>query len=301
MPIHLLADGNELTRREWLRAVALAGASSVLKPARAEGPTAAWYALVSDPHVAADPASRHREQNMAGNLTAVVAELLAQPEAPAAVFVDGDLALKDGRAEDYARFLALVEPLRRAGRPLHFTPGNHDQRAHFLAALGPSPAGEVAVADKHVGVVEGPGVRFVMLDSLERTDEVAGLLGRDQLRWLAGSLDGHGGTPTVILVHHNPSEKPGALSDTAALMKTIRPRRQVKALVFGHSHRWELTEDDGIHLVNLPAVGYRFAADQPLGWVRFEPTDGGAGLSLRCIGGDRSKDGQRVELRWRRA
>jgi Icc protein len=301
MPIHLLADGNELTRRDWLSAVALAGASFVLKPARAEGPTPAWYALVSDTHIAADPASRNREQNMAENLTAVVADLLAQPNAPGAVFVDGDLALKDGRAGDYARFLALVEPLRRARRPLHFTLGNHDQRSHFLAALGPSPAKEIAVDHKHVGVVEGPGLRFVMLDSLDKTDEVAGLLGQDQLRWLAGSLDGHAETPTVVLVHHNPSDKPGALSDTAALLKTIRPRRQVKALVFGHSHRWELTEDDGIHLVNLPAVAYPFAADQPLGWVRFQPNDRGAELTLRCIGGDKSKDRQTIDLRWRTA
>jgi predicted phosphodiesterase len=73
----------------------------------------------------------------------------------------------------------------------------------------------------------------------------------------------------------------------------------VKAIVYGHSHRWERTQQEGIHWLNLPAVGYPFSADQPLGWCRFEPGTRGATLTLRAIGGATAADGQRVELEWR--
>ena len=93
------------------------------------------------------------------------------------------------------------------------------------------------------------------------------------------------------------------LLDSAALLEILRPRKQVKALVFGHTHTWRREERDGLHLVNLPAVGYHFEKPQPLGWCRLEPArdDTGATLALRCVAGDRSKDGERVELSWRGA
>ena len=38
------------------------------------------------------------------------------------------------------------------------------------------------------------------------------------------------------------------------------------------------------------------SAKQPLGWVRFRPTANGGELELHATGGDRSQDGERVEL-----
>ena len=63
-----------------------AGPSLVLgasaKTARAENP-GDWYALVSDIHIAAEPATRLRGEVMADNLRAVVADILAADAAPA--------------------------------------------------------------------------------------------------------------------------------------------------------------------------------------------------------------------------
>ena len=73
--------------------------------------------------------------------------------------------------------------------------------------------------------------------------------------------------------------------------------------MYGHSHRWEhVREPIGqMHLVNLPAVAYPFKEDQPLGWVRCVPSAEaeGAELELRCIGGHRGRDGERLSLAWR--
>ena len=79
----------------------------------------------------------------------------------------------------------------------------------------------------------------------------------------------------------------------------IRPRTQVKAVFFGHTHVWNVREIDGIHMINLPAVGYRFLPKQPLGWVVFRPEPDGAEIELRCIGGDRRQNGRRTSLQWR--
>jgi hypothetical protein len=82
----------------------------------------------------------------------------------------------------------------------------------------------------------------------------------------------------------------------------LRPRRQVKAYFFGHTHRWDVGRDDsGIHLVNLPPTAYLFEAGRPNGWVHAEIQESGARLELRCLNHTRKDHGQVVNLRWRKA
>jgi 3',5'-cyclic AMP phosphodiesterase CpdA len=240
-----------------------------------------------------------REQVMAENLHRVVAEILEADDPPHGILIDGDLALHDGRPGDYATLLQETDPLRRAGIPLHCALGNHDHRDHFRAAVNPA---EPLVANKQVGVVEGPGVRLLLLDSLQRTNVTGGRLGMAQLEWLGRQLEAHPETPAVIFVHHNLNpEWPSALLDTRVLLELLRPRRQAKAVVFGHTHVWNVQAIDDIAMINLPAVGYRFLPKQPLGWCIFRPYSDGAEIELRCIGGDRRQHGRQVELRWRTA
>ena len=44
------------------------------------------------------------------------------------------------------------------------------------------------------------------------------------------------------MVHHNPGflGKVGGLRDTEALFKVLRPRKQVKAVIYGHTHDWHV-------------------------------------------------------------
>jgi 3',5'-cyclic AMP phosphodiesterase CpdA len=299
MPIHL-GDARTVTRRGFLGTVAAgAAALAVGRGAGArEEDQEGWYALVSDTHIAADPATVARDQTMARNLEAVVADVLAKKGSPLGIFVDGDLAMRTGEAADYETFLNLAKPWTSANLPLHLTLGNHDDRGHFSKALAIGPETE-AVVSKHVSIVDGPGLRFLMLDSLDRPNVTPGILGEAQIAWLGKTLDARPETPTIVFLHHNLSENQGALTDTRALLDTLVPRKQAKAVVFGHTHVWSVKEQDGLHMVNLPAVGYPFAADQPLGWVEMRPERAGASLVLHALGGDKAKDGERVELAWR--
>lgn len=302
MPVTLPSrNDHAVSRRAALAGLAGIGLTAVAaRPLRAVEP-APWFALVSDTHIAADRTAVNRGQNMTENLRRTVAAIAAEPSRPAGVIVDGDLALSTGQPGDYETFLSLVEPLRAAGVPVHLTLGNHDDRSHFRAAVKADGQQSPMVEDRHVTVVEGPGVRFIMLDSLEKVNSTPGLLGEAQLDWLVRTLDADPETPTLLVVHHNLAVVPGGLKDTPALVSAALPRRQVKGIIYGHSHRWEhVREPIGfMHLVNLPAVAYSFHDSQPLGWIRFEPTADGARLQLRCVGGDQTRDGQQLDLAWR--
>ncbi|HEY0075290.1 MAG TPA: hypothetical protein VGB77_14415, partial [Abditibacteriaceae bacterium] len=74
---------------------------------------------------------------------------------------------------------------------------------------------------------------------------------------------------------------------------------QVKALIFGHTHRWEFREKDGIHLVNLPAVAYSFAKEQPTGWTNCVLGEKGAAFQLNTHDKAHPWHKQKKELAWR--
>ena len=304
MPLHIAP----LSRREFLRRSAFAGASLLalpaLRAADAKTDPDRW-ALLSDTHVAGDPAAISREINMAEHLRAVVAEVRALSAAPAGVFVNGDCSLDHGLPEDYATFAELLKPVSDAGLPLHLTLGNHDERETFWTSLKNTRPAAPPLASKHVSVVEGARVNWFLLDSLDVTKATPGRLGDEQRAWLAAALDARARKPALVMVHHNPiSTEPGkkaGLLDTEELLALLLPRRHVKALFFGHTHTWRFAEQDGLHLVNLPAVAYPFKKEEVTGWVDCKLRDGGAALALRAIDITHAAHGKTTEIKWRAA
>ena len=77
----------------------------------------------------------------------------------------------------------------------------------------------------------------------------------------------------MVFAHHPlqfdapKSGKASGIADTTDFWPLVKDRPQVKAFVFGHTHTWKLAEKDGVHLVNLPAIGYPFAKAEVTGWV----------------------------------
>ena len=303
MPIHL----PPLSRRGFLQRLLPAGAGLAVAPelfAASRRADANIWALLADTHIAADPLRIERDINMTDHFKTVSQELLALPQRPAGVFVVGDCAFSKGEPADYAAFTGLLEPLRRGGLPLHLALGNHDQRENFWAALAAKQAAKRPVADKQVALIRSPRVNWFVLDSLEQTLVTPGSLGAAQLAWLAETLDANRKQPAVILVHHNPgtAESIRGLKDTEALFEVIRPRAQVKAYIFGHTHNWKVTADpSGIHLINLPPVAYTFLASNPAGWVQATAQRDGLKLELRCIDPTHKDHAQVLDLKWRTA
>ena len=259
-----------------------------------------FWALFSDPHIAADRTLIHSDVNMAGHLESVVREVGALPVNPAGIFVNGDCAFTSGELSDYKTFAGLLDPLRQA--PIHLTLGNHDNREHFRDALKSKGAVKSPVADKQTLMVAAPKVNWFVLDSLDQTLLTPGVLGQPQLDWLAKTLDANADKAALVMLHHNPgmTENVPGIKDTAAFLEIIRPRKQVKAYFFGHTHSWSVTQDDsGIHFINLPPTGYVFKPGKPSGWVRATVSDDGMKLELRCLDTTHKQHGEVNNLKWR--
>ena len=56
---------------------------------------------------------------------------------------------------------------------------------------------------------------------------------------------------------------------------------------------------EGIHLINLPAVGYNFNDREPVGWVEARLAGDGGEFILHAVGGNREMDGRVTPLHWR--
>jgi len=296
----------KLSRREFLKRAAMAGAAAALAPkiyaelaAKLGNPDT--FFLLSDTHIAADAASLNRGVNMADNLAACIRELAAWPVKPAAVIINGDLALKEGLPGEYANFGKSIETLR-ALAPLHLSLGNHDQRENFWSAFPRDAAKSKAVPPRQTAFFPGDRANWFLLDSLDITNKTPGELGNDQLGWLARELDLCPQKPALVVVHHDPqfSTPTSGLRDTAALMEVLAPRRQVKALVFGHTHDWQVSSHaSGIHLVNLPPTSYLFKPGRPNGWVRCTLAGDRAEFELRSLDPQHPEHGKIQRLAWR--
>jgi 3',5'-cyclic AMP phosphodiesterase CpdA len=300
MPITLKA----ISRRRFL-VTSVAGAAAVCSVRGAVGKERPAdpnrFALLADTHVAGDRLAVARGINMADHLQAVGREILAAEAAPAGVLIGGDCAYTSGTSEDYGVLMDLLRPLREQGSPVHLALGNHDHRERFWQAAGEADRQASLVEEKHVLKVAAPLANWFILDSLDVTNKTPGTLGDHQLKWLAGALDQAADKPALVMVHHNPDEKPKTtgLTDTGRLFEVLLPRRHVKAVFFGHTHVWQTGERDGLHFVNLPPTAYVFSAGKPSAWVDARLTGNGMTLELRCVDAQHPQHGQRVDLNWR--
>ncbi|WPP49896.1 metallophosphoesterase family protein [Catalinimonas niigatensis] len=287
-----------ISRKTFIKQTAsLLGAVSVGSSffAHAASPTQELhYALLSDTHVAADKSNEYRRFFPYQNLQKVVAQLSSMQHE--GIIINGDVARLEGKEEDYQQVKALLSPLS-SKVPIHIGMGNHDDRAPFFSVF---PADDPSqVEDKHVSVIESDPVRIIILDSLLYVNKVAGLLGKSQRSWLESYLKSSDEKPTVLFVHHTLEDRDSDLLDAERMFDVIRPHQKVKAVFYGHSHRYHIEEKEGIYLVNLPAIGYNFTDDQPIGWVDALFTPSGVGLKLHAIGGNPERDGEEKTLQWR--
>ena len=177
--------------------------------------------------------------------------------------------------------------------------GNHDHRNNFVKTFKESPGEKQPVKGKHIVVVNKAHARLIMLDSLLYANKVPGLLGKAQRQWLETYLKKCDDTPTLLCFHHTLADGDGDLLDAPRLFQLIEPIRKVKALVFGHSHAYGFSKFEGIHLINLPAIGYNFNDSQPVGWVEAYLRDQGGDFVLHTAGGNKALDGHTTKLTWR--
>ncbi len=254
-------------------------------------------ALLADIHIPEDVENNYRGFYPYRNLEKIVPDLVST--SPDGVLIAGDLARLTGQPGDYANLRKLLSPVAEK-TPVFMALGNHDDRQNFMKVFNKTPGEKPAIKGKYVTVVKTAPVRLIMLDSLLYTDKVPGLLGKAQRQWLENYLKESDETPTILCFHHTLSDGDGDLLDVPRLFSMIAPIRKVKAIVYGHSHVYGYSEFEGIHLINLPAVGYNFNDSDPVGWVDARIGSRGGDFVLHAVAGNLDQDGSVTNLTWRK-
>lgn len=290
-------------RRTFLRTLSAGAMAVCAHPSSAAPIDGELVYLLNDTHIG----EKHPPQSpVPSHLREVVDELTGLSRQPAAVLINGDLALKDGQPGDYQHFARLLTPLRDARLNVHLTLGNHDDRDVFYRILSDEKPAQPPVLARHVSVVQTRHANFFLLDSLIKTMVTQGEIGAEQMRWLASALDAHKDRPAIIVTHHNPrlggdpNHFPGGLIDSDALWDMLVARRHVKAYVHGHIHHWSHARHRGIHIINTPAISYvGNKAVSTTGWTtaRLRPD----GVSLKIHTNDKSHtwNGDQADFEWR--
>jgi predicted phosphodiesterase len=277
--------------------LAAAGGVLTLKPRKALGATSPTdftrWAFLSDTHIHADPKHTFRGFCTYLNLRKTIDQIGAKM--PEGMVITGDLARSRGGADAYENVKALLAPISKE-RPIHLAVGNHDDRDGFLTAFTGSADTGTGIKDKYITTAMAGPIRMVLLDTLLYVNTFPGMVGKLQRIWLETYLRMSDNTPTILCFHHTPRAD---LLDMKRFLEIVTPVRKVKALVFGHSHKFEFSEIDGIHCINLPATGYNFTGSQPVGWVEARMTAHAGEFVLHAVGGNMKQHGTVRFLQWR--
>lgn len=259
--------------------------------------------LLNDTHIG----EKHPPNSpVPSHLRQAVEELVSLKRKPAAVFINGDLALKDGQPGDYRHFAKLLAPLGEAKIDVHLTLGNHDNRQVFYEVLKDERPEMPIVESRHVSVIETRFANFFLMDSLKETMITQGTLGTQQRTWLAKALDARAAKPAIIVAHHNPRlggdplHFPGGLIDSEELWNTLASRHHVKAYIHGHIHDRGFAEHEGIHILNTPATSYVANPKQSTtGWTIARLTAEGVTLTTRTTDPTHRWNKETKMLAWR--
>jgi len=186
--------------------------------------------------------------------------LVAMAPRPDLLLMTGDLVEHGDDDEAYARLSQAIDALPFPAYPL---PGNHDGRAAFRRAFPDTPSNGGFV---QYAIEDGP-VRILMLDTLREGRHGGGFC-ESRAAWLAARLAEQPERPTLIALHHPPtetglswmSEDPDA-AWVKRLEHVVSAAPNVAALVAGHLHRPLVTRFAGTLLAVCPATAPQLALD----------------------------------------
>jgi|TARA_B100001093_G_scaffold323351_1_gene308523 3',5'-cyclic AMP phosphodiesterase CpdA len=265
-------------------------------------------ALLADTHISDDPKrsypgtkwpgspvkeEEHEWVNMADSLAQSAREVIGLNPRPAKLIINGDCAMSRGTEAEYKELLRLLEPIRAAGITVHITIGNHDNRDKLWKLLPFLKKEQMGI---HADVIELPHANFFLLDSGRK-----GILGEEQLNWLAQELDVRADKPALVFGHFNPYPNRGVrpikgMGDGSSLLKLLAKRKHARAYLYGHTHEWQHDQGDHLHLINQPAVSYYFGKGHAHGWVDMKLNSKSADLELCCINPKHTQHGDRIQI-----
>jgi Icc protein len=210
---------------------------------------------ISDPHLFADPASRHKGIPTRETLREVIQMVRDRYARFERVVFTGDLA-HDEQRETYEALRDMIGDWLPRCRLI---PGNHDHRAFLRQAfpeIVPGRRGPISFAE-NVG-----DWRLIGLDT-HVPGEVRGRIADEQLDWLESVLAGNR-RPTVIFMHHPPISVESdwldrlGLDDAESFEQLIVASPDVKLICTGHVHHDFHGRLGHAHVYTAPSTGAQF-------------------------------------------
>lgn len=211
---------------------------------------------ITDLHLIADPRGELKGVCTRDSLLTVLNVLRRDFASAERLIVTGDLA----HDELLPTYEALRELLADWWPKLRVIPGNHDNREFMRQVFGPRIT---AVDDRNVFVDSIGGWRLIGLDS-HLPGEVRGLLGENQLAWLARELSAGPQPPTTIFLHHPPLPVGTGwldgigLEDAEPFLKLLRAFPQAKLICCGHIHHEMTVSHSDKLLLTTPSTSVQF-------------------------------------------
>ena len=232
-------------------------------------------AQITDTHVTAERDRRPGAFDAAACLAASIEHLNALEPRPDAVILTGDLTEK-GTPDEYAAFREVLSAL---ALPWYVIPGNHDERANFLAAFSDQIYLSGCEDFVHYSVEDYP-LRLIALDTTV-PGKPHGWLCEARLGWLDSVLSRGPSQPTLLFQHHPPFETGIDYMDAMNLhngaeeLQLLAKHPQVRHVACGHVHRPCETAIGGVGLSIAPnaahAITLRLGRKQPLNYAMEPP------------------------------
>ncbi len=310
---------SSISRRKFLAATSTLGTGLFLgAPGMLSGhkttvsePDPDYFVLIADTHIDQNPHRLRSESNMFYNLETAVNRILNNNKfgKPAGVLILGDVANTDGLIGEYGLTWSLLRHLQDAGITVYCAMGNHDNRSNFSVVF---PDQETLIRNLYVQVIEAPNAYHIILDTLARVDEyiTGGELRHIQRNWLDQTLANYTDKPVILHGHHYPwhNTQDGnirGLKDYKELFEITNAHRQVKAYVFGHSHRLDINpyhridvDVKDLNLLNVPTLAGH-SGSQPVGLIHAFFHHDSMELEVECIDTSEEWHGMRETLTYR--
>jgi Icc protein len=221
------------------------------------------FVHISDTHLSPDPTypPDHPEYNTRRGAQALVQQINNLPFQPDFVLHTGDVSYDP----DPAAYSVAQTILGRLQYPVYYLAGNHDESAALQRIL----LGRTDVQTAAYYEFDINGVQMVCLDSNNGPVEPPhGLVGDEQLHWLAQICDSEDDRPLVVAVHHNPLpvgvpwlDDYMRLNNGEALHQLlIAARHRLRGVFFGHVHQNIQMYRDGILYTSVLSSWCQFHA-----------------------------------------
>ncbi len=191
------------------------------------------------------------------NLNSVQADFLINKGDLTEIFFDGPHRLR-----------AYREAVRGLEAPEHCIPGNHDHlrnkdfKADWLDFAG---------TEQVYRSFDHKGLHFVLLDTCWTGEQERGLLGPEQIAWLANDLEQNVSKPVLIFTHHPVNgdvAENRMIHDYAEFQKTIAPYQNVAAVLSAHTHRNHVTAS--VTTPDIPYIETASVIQYPMGYNVYE-------------------------------